>query len=177
MNKILFSKKYLHVILLILLSGMICFESYCQNTPDTLKGLNLYQLQLNRDTVDVRLKQVQDSILARENFVRDSILQRQQILDSLIFMQHSLQPILEAIHWTINDDIVSHTDEITIIGDSVLSDYVYYKLIFNPSEPYTPWKVRLNLNAKGIRFDVDNNTRKIKSIQAPYLNCSLKYAD
>jgi hypothetical protein len=161
--------------LLILIFSLICFAGYSQNIQDTLKQINKYQPQLEKDTANGRLKFIQDSIFAREKFVRDSILHHQQMKDSVTFLQGELQTLLEAVQWTVNEDIISHTEKINLIGDSALGNYIYYKLLFTPYEPYVPWKGQLDLNAKGIRFNVDKNSKKIQSIQSPFLNCSFKY--
>ncbi len=178
MDRKLYCKRLLRSMLMVV-SGLICFASYGQNETDTIKARNIYQPQLhiNQDSIDVRRKFVQDSIQAREQFVRDSILRRKQILDSLTFLQGELQPLLEAIHWTMKEDIISHADKIAIIGDSVLGDYVYHKLPLGLSDPFTPWKGSLSLNAKHTRFNVDKKTKKISTIQAPLLRCNLSYAN
>jgi hypothetical protein len=171
----LWNKIVLRCLPVIFISGMAGFTGYSQNVPDTLKGLNLYRPHLNKDTVTARLKFIQDSISARENFVRDSTAHRQQMRDSVTFLQGELQTLLEAVQWTVSDDILSHADEIPLIGDSALGDFVYYKLLLSPYEPYSPWKGQLNLQEKGIRFNVDKDSRKIKSIQSPFFNGNFTY--
>jgi hypothetical protein len=168
-------RTFLRSIIMVMMMMLTSFASYGLNIPDTMKRLNLYRPHLQKDTIVTLTKLQQDSILARENFVKDSILRHQQIMDSLIFLQGALQPLLDAVQWTITDDIISHTDKIAIIGDSVLSDYTYYKMLFVPTDPYSPWKGRFNLNAKGTHFNLDKNTKSIKSIQAPFLNCNFYY--
>ncbi len=164
--------------MLMVVLGLICFASYGQIETDTTKARNIYQpqLQMNQDSIEARRKFVLDSIRAREQFVKDSILRRKQILDSLTSLQGELQSVLEAMQWTINEDIISHADKIAIIGDSVLGDYVYHKLPLVLSEPFTPWKGSLSLNAKHIHLNVDKKTKKISLIKGPFL-CSLNYAN
>lgn len=175
MDRNLCYKKLLPGILML----MISLASHGQDKTDTTKAWNLYhpQQQLSKDTIDARAKFIQDSIQAREQFVRDSIQRRKQRLDSLAFLQGELQSVLEAIHWTVSDDIIDHADKITTIGDSALSDYVYHKLPLSLSEPYTPWKSRLSLNAKNIRFTFDKKTKKISMIKGHDLLCGLTYAN
>jgi uncharacterized membrane protein (UPF0127 family) len=159
--------------------SLICFSGYGQNEADTVKALNTYQpyRQLKEDTIDTREKFLQDSILARDQFVRDSILQKQRILDSLTLIQGELKPLLDAIQWTMKEDIISHSDNIDIEGDTGLGDYVYYKFPLSLSEPYTPWKGSISLNAKTFSLKIDQATRKISSIQSPSLRCNLNYAN
>ena len=178
MDRKLYYKRY-HRSKLMVALALLCFAGYGQDKTDTIKAWNLYQQpqQVYKDSIDARLKFVQDSIKVREQFVRDSIQRRKQILDSLIFLQTELQPLLEAIHWTYNEDIISHADKISLIGDSVLSDYGYHKLPLILSEPFTPWKGRLSLNAKQIRFYADKNAKKISAIKSPSLTCSLSYVN
>ena len=178
MDRKLYYKGLLRSVLMVVL-GLICFASHGQNETDNIKAGNIYQrqLQINQDSIDLRRKFVQDSIQARQKFVRDSILRRKQILDSLTFLQGELQPLLEAIHWTMKEDIISHADKIAIIGDSALGDYVYHKLPLGLADPFTPWKGSLSLNAKHIRFNIDKKTKKIITIQAPLLRCNLSYAN
>ena len=178
MDRKLYCKRLLRSMVMVVL-GLKCIISYGQNETDTLKMRNIYQphLQINQDSINARLKFVQDSIRARQQFVRDSILRRKQILDSLTFLKGELQPVLEAIYWTIKEDIVSHADKIAIIGDSVLGDYVYHFLPLGVAGPYAPWKGSLSLNAKQMHFNIDKKTKKISTIQSPSLKSSLNYAN
>ena len=144
-----------------------------------MKAGNIYppQLQINQDSIDARKKYVQDSIRIREQFVRDSVFRRKKILDSLTFLQVELPPLFEAILWTTSEEIISHADKISLIGDSVLGNYVYHKLPLGLSDPFTPWKGSLNLNAKHIHFNIDKINKKINTIKAPFLTGSLNYAN
>jgi hypothetical protein len=165
--------------MLMIALGLISIGSYGQDETDTTKAWNLYrpQQQINKDSIDARTRFIQDSIQAREQFVRDSTLRRKHILDSLTFLQGELQPLLEAIYRTTSEDIITHADNIAIIGDSVLGDFVYHKLPLILSEPYTPWKGRLSLNAKQIHFSIDQETKKISLIKGPSLLCGLSYTN
>jgi hypothetical protein len=164
--------------MLVGLPGMILFISICQSEANVIKAVNIFQQQeeIKLDSIDQRLKFLHDSVLTREQFVKDSILRRKQILDSLTFLQGELQYLLEAILRTTKEDIISHADKIAIIGDSVLSDYVYHKLLLALSGAYAPWKGRLSLNAKSFIFTFDKKTRKISKIQSPSMKCTLTYA-
>ena len=173
--------------MLIVISVITWNTSYGQVEPDTLKDWNLYRPQqqqeqdpkkINQDSTEMRMKFVQDSILAREEFIRDSIMRRQKILDSLTSLRDELQPLLEAVYWTTREDIISHADKITFIGDSTLNDYVYHKLPVTLADPYCPWKGRLSLAPKSIRFNIDNRTKKITRLEAsPALKCGFSYAN
>lgn len=167
--------------MLIVVLVLLSITTYSQVEPDTTKGWNLYrpQQQINQDSIDARLKFIQDSILAREQFVRDSIIRRKQILDSVTFLQNELPPLLEAIHWTTKEDIITHADKIAIIGDSALGDYHYYKLPLTLSDPYCPWKSMISLSPKNIRFTINENKKKISLIQvsAPLLKFNFTYAN
>jgi len=163
--------------ILMVVSGLICFASYSQNENDTIKARIITQPQINQDSVIARLKFIQDSIQARQKFVRDSIQHRKQMLDSVTFLQIELPPLLEAYYMANKEEIFAHGDKIAIIGDSVLGDYVYHKLPLVVSEPFTPWKGFLKLNAKNTRFTVDKKTNKISTIQSPSLKCSITYGN
>jgi hypothetical protein len=164
---------------MLIVPGLISIAAYSQTGTDTTKAWNLYrpQHQVNKDSIDARQKLVQDSILAREKFVRDSIQHRKQVLDSLTFLQTELQTLLQAVQWTTNEDIISHADKISIIGDTVLGDFVYYKLPLTLYGPYTPWKGSFSLNARQVRFTIDKKTNKIGTIQGPSLTCGFNYAN
>ena len=176
MNSRFYHKGFLRgmMMVLALLTNVLSFG---QPEHDTLTSKNVYQPQVNHDSIDARMNFVRDSIQAREKFVRDSVLRRKQILDSLVFLQVELQPLLEAIQWTMDEDIISRSDKIEILGDSVLGDFVYYKHPLILSDPFCPWKIRLKLNDKRLRFNVDKKSKKISTIQAPFLKCSLSYAN
>jgi hypothetical protein len=168
--------KILRRSMLMVVVSLICFISYGQNEPDTSKAWMLYrpQQQVNQDSIEARLKFVQDSI--REQFVKDSILRRERIMDSLAMLQRELQPLLETIHFIVKEDIVSYSEKIAVIGDSVLGDYVYHKLPLTLADPYCPWKERLSLAAKNFRFKVDESKQKISMLELPFLKCSFQYA-
>jgi hypothetical protein len=127
------------------------------------------------DSIKLRQQFIQDSITTRVKFVQDSVRHHQAVLDSLTFLQEDLQVLLNAYFRTVNEDIILHADRITIIGDSVLSNYVHTVLPFNTIQPFTPWKVRLNLTGKSIRIGVDKKLQRITSITAPFMKCSFTY--
>jgi hypothetical protein len=167
--------------------SLMSFVTYGQNQTDTIKTNSTYQRQINQDSLNIRRKFVQDSlarrkfiqdsIQAREKFVRDSIQHRKLIIDSLTFLKAELPRLLDAINWTTKDDIISHTEKIAIIGDSVLGDYVYHKLILILSEPYCPWKGRYSLAPKNFHVKIDNKTKKISELEAPSIKCNFYYAN
>jgi hypothetical protein len=191
----LFGKSALIGLLLVLIQS-IGIAGLCAQQTDTLKGRNLYnparleskdtiptlvltveKAKALADSIARREQFVRDSLVAREQFMKDSIQHRKQILDSLTFLQKELNGLLEAYLRTVKEDIILRPGKITIIGDSALSDYEYLILPFNTTQPYTPWKVRLDLTDKSIITGVDRNHRKITSIQAPFMRCSFAYGD
>jgi hypothetical protein len=165
-----------------------------QVATDTLRGKNLYNPERlsQKDTIDIppspvlpailsgdslatRLKFILDSIDAREKFISDSLIRRQRILDSLNFLQDELSGLLEAYLRTVKEEIIIENSGIEIVGDSMLGHYSYRILPFNLTQPYTPWKVALNLSDKRIAITVDNVQHKILSCKAPFMNCSFVY--
>src|SRR4030042_4312635 len=128
-----------------------------------------------QDSVAARMKFIQDSIIAREIFVRDSIMRRQRILDSVNFLKSELQRLLDASLRAIKEDIIIHQSKIKIIGDSVLSDYVYRILPFDLTKPFTPWKRSINLSDNPISINVDQTIHRITSVQSPSITCSFNH--
>lgn len=120
-----------------------------------------------RDSIAIREAFVRDSIIKREAFVKDSIAKRKRILDSLNFLKNSLPNYIEASLKTSSEDIIVNALPIQIIGDSILSDYTYNKLIFNLSKPYTPWNETLNLSTNPIKFKADPKAKNIVYIKFP----------
>jgi len=162
--------------MLIVVLMLLRVSGYSQVETDTTQGLNLYRSHLiNQDSLNTRQAFIRDSIQSREQFVRDSLLRRKMIHDSLTFLQKELQQVLEAIQWTIGDDIISHAANISIVGDSALSDYMYYKLPMGKTKPYTTWKGNVSLNAKHIRLYINKKNKKINAIRSASLVCSLTY--
>src|SRR6266540_3463582 len=101
--------------MLIVVLMLLRVSGYSQVETDTTQGLNLYRSHLiNQDSLNTRQAFIRDSIQSREQFVRDSLLRRKMIHDSLTFLQKELQQVLEAIQWTIGDDIISHAANISI---------------------------------------------------------------
>jgi hypothetical protein len=199
-------KKFHLWILVIFISSVSITNSYPQQYTDTLGGRNLYNPQRlgARDTIrvtpgepalqqsdsimELRLKFIQDSLLIREQFIRDSLLareqfvkdsiqRRQRMLDSLKFLQKELPGLLDAYLKTVKEDIIIYDNRISIIGDSVLSDYSYVFLLFNLTQPFTPWKVSYGLSGSRIKFLTDNASQRITSVQAPFMNCSFTYGN
>ena len=128
-----------------------------------------------RDSIIAREKFVRDSLIAREIFVRDSILKRQRILDSLNFLKSELPVLFEAALKSMKDDLMVQQSRIEIKGDSILSDYEYRILPFNLTQPYSPWKLKINLSDNPVKINVDEKIHKISSIQAPAFSCSFNY--
>jgi hypothetical protein len=191
---------------LFILAGFIAFaQLYSQNTPDTLKGKNIYnpdllrpkdttftedsldvmiqqirdsiqaRLKFIQDSIEARLKFIQDSIEAREKFIRDSIQRRQRILDSLNFLKAELPKLIDASLKTFIEDIIIDNDKLKIIGDSILSDYTCRILPFKLNQPFKPWKLTLNLSDNPVKINVDTIRHKIISIKSPIFNCSFNY--
>jgi hypothetical protein len=153
--------------------SFLCFTGFSQIENDTTHAINIYQPPIHKDSVEARQKFVLDSIHTREQFVKDSIQHKKQILDSVTFLQKSLQPFLEAIAWTMNEDLISHSGKIPIIGDTMLGNFIYNQLPLVLSGPFCPWKVTLRLTPKNIRYTVDQKTNKISSFQLSFLKCIL----
>jgi len=196
---------HFRILIMLMVYGWIPY-SFAQQNTDTLKGRNLYNPQRlgARDTIhmvpdkpalqpgdtlpEIRLKFIQDSLfareqfirdslLAREQFVRDSIQRRQRMLDSLRFLQRELPVLLDAYLKTVKEDIIMHDKGISIIGDTVLSDYRYVFLLFNLTQPFTPWKVSYGLTGDRIKILTDKDRQKITAVQAPFMNCSFTYGN
>ncbi|MGD2035353.1 MAG: hypothetical protein PVF73_09880 [Bacteroidales bacterium] len=153
---------------------------YQSESKDSLTDINQDSLdarfQFIQDSIEARMQFIRDSILAREKFVRDSIQRRKEILDSVTFLRAELPRLLEASLKTFSDDVIIHQNNIRITGDSMLSDYINYRLIFTIDQPYTPWKTRVNLSDKPIKIVIDTIAEKIIAIESPYFNCSYVYA-
>ncbi|MBN2274937.1 MAG: hypothetical protein JXK95_11430 [Bacteroidales bacterium] len=185
------------LILIIILIQAGVTASYARQTSDTLKGKHIYHPQQlgAKDTIisnvqtedtlfqpgdslqEIRLKYIRDSLLAREQFIRDSIQRRQRMLDSLNFLKRELPVLLDAYLKTIREDIIVHNNTVSIIGDSVLSDYSYVYLLFNLTQPYTPWKVRYKLTDNSVKIFTDKARQKIVSVQASFMNCTFSYGN
>jgi len=191
----LFSKNRLTGVVLILIKTIFITSIYAQQV-DTLIGKNLYnpqrlgvedtipasiltvkQAQAIADSIESRAQFVRDSLIAREQFVKDSIQHRQRIMDSLTYLQKELPALLEAYFRSVKEDIILRVGKITIVGDSVLSDYEYLMLPFSTTQPYTPWRASLALTDKSVKFYIDKKTKRISSIQAPFMRCSFAYGD
>jgi hypothetical protein len=140
-------------------------------------SLQLLRLQFIQDSILVREQFIRDSLLAREQFVRDSLQRRQRMLDSVSFLQRELPGLMDAYLKTIKEDIIIHENEISIVGDSALSDYSYVFLLFNLTQPYKPWKVSYGLSGDHIKIIADRDRQKIISVQAPFMNCSFTYGN
>lgn len=153
--------------------------SHAQYQTDTVKALNLYRppQKQTADTLDAGRKAMQDSIQAHQQFIRDSIQHRKQMLDSVTFLQAEIKPLLDAILWTTSDDIIMHSDKISIISDSSLGDYVYHKLPLILSEPYTPWRSKISFKGKQIKLTIDKKINKISSIRSSAITCNINYAN
>jgi hypothetical protein len=202
----MFGKRAFTGLVLILINAF-CITSLFAQQADTLKGKNLYNPQRlgSKDTIPagiriaepipstdgsfglhekfvvdsilIREQFVRDSVLVREQFVKDSILHRQRILDSLTFLQKELPGLLNAWFRTVKEEFILRAGKITIIGDSVLSDYEYLMLPFSITQPYTPWRARLSLTDNAFKLNIDKKIQKITSIQAPFMRCSFTYGN
>ncbi len=140
-------------------------------------SLQLLQQQFIRDSLLTREQFIRDSLLARQQFVRDSILRRQRMLDSVSYLKKELPLLLDAYLKTVREEFIIHEKMISIVGDSALSDYSYVFLLFNLTQPYTPWKVSHSLTGGHIQITVDKNRQKITAVQAPFMNCSFGYGN
>src|SRR4030042_5194558 len=174
----MFSKNIFIQLLIVLISLFCTTNSYTQQT-DTLRGKNLYRPVLQdiqdtikamppwvdsaqhvKDSLERRLQFVKDSIFTREQFVRDSLQRRQHILDSLTYLQHELNILLDVYFKTVREDIILRSNKIVIAGDSVLSDYAYLILSFSLTQPYTPWKAKYKLAGNSIKYITDSKIQK-----------------
>lgn len=133
------------------------------------------RLRFIEDSIQARMQFLQDSILARETFVRDSIARRERILDSLNVFVYHLPRLLDASMKAYSDEIIYRTTDIHIVGDSTLSNYEIFKLTFDFSSPFTPWKSVMNLSDKPPRFEYEAASGRIKSIKSPKLDCQFIY--
>ncbi len=158
-------------LLMILLGPLYVAGSFAQEISDTIRKPD----QSVIDSLEIRQQFVKDSLLAREIFVRDSVQRRLHILDSLTFLQKELPGLLEAYHRVYKEDIFLHGYDIKIIGDSVLGDYSYLILPFSLTQPYTPWKGRVSLSGDPVKINVDKQTQRITTIQAPLMKCSFAW--
>lgn len=129
------------------------------------------------DSLALRAQFVLDSTAARELFVIDSLRHRKQVLDSVTFLQKELPHLLNAWLRTVKEDIIVRTQQITITGDSALSDFTYLMLPFNLSDPYTPWKGEIALTGIPITIKTDKKTSKIVSVQSPFMKCTFGYGN
>lgn len=125
-----------------------------------------------RDSILARETFVRDSILAREQFVRDSLLRRQKILDSLNILRPQLQRLLEAYNKSVRDEIILKCNEIQLVGDSLLGDFIVHTLPFGVKDPYCPWRIKTSLNRKPIRISYDPESKKITSIHTSQFKAS-----
>ncbi|MBN2812619.1 MAG: hypothetical protein JXQ80_01010 [Bacteroidales bacterium] len=192
MKNLSFAKQILHCITWLI--ALCCVESLYAQETDTLKGRHLYRpaqaeeqdtlripaptdenLQRMLDSLALRQQFIRDSLLAREKFVRDSIARRQRMRDSVVFLQHGVQPVLEAWARTVKDDIIYRTFPIPIDGDSALGDFVYLTMPFGVSDPYVPWKMAISLNGPRVRFEADKKTGKVMALQTPQVRSSFVY--
>ena len=132
-------------------------DNYKQQTAqsDTINGE-----QVSLDSIRRREAFVRDSIEKRMAFVRDSLLRRKQIRDSVHFLKNNLPRLINASLRTNTNEIILPGKPVMVIGDSILTDYVYQKLIFSFSDPYRPWESSINLSTKPVRFKVDT-VRKV----------------
>jgi hypothetical protein len=161
-------------ITLVVFAGILLFFS-AHAQQDTLH-INTRDLFVN-DSLQQRQQFITDSLLARELFVKDSIESRQKRFDSLEFLRNEFLFLFDAYFRTVNDDIIVSNAGVSIVGDTALSDYVYTILPFAMNQPYAPWKVRLNLNNKGIQYKVDQKTRHIVSVQSKFMTSSFSYGN
>ncbi len=171
-------KNFLCLLLIIQAGTFFCaINSNAQEVNDTIivPKQSLEDSLRIADSLAVRMQFVRDSLIAREQFVRDSIRLRQQRLDSLAFLKKDLQDLLYAYFRSTKDDIILHTYDIEIIGDSALGDFTYFLLPFSVSQPYVPWKFRATLTGNRVKINIDKELRKITSIQAPQVKCSFSY--
>jgi len=128
-----------------------------------------------QDSIEVRMQFIRDSIAAREAFVRDSIARRERKLDSLNFLQKSVPGLLEASVKTISEEIIITIKNPSITENLTLTDFYYITLPFDYTRPYTPWKCSLDLSDKPVKIVVDDNHKKITSIQSPLFNFTYEY--
>jgi len=133
--------------------------------------------QIIRDSILLREQFVRDSLLAREQFVKDSLIRRKEILDSVIYLQKELKILAEAYFRAVKDDIILRCYDIPIIGDSALGDFVYLTLPFGVKDPYSPWKSKIVLTGKAVRFTYDPKQNKINAIHTPQFRAAFKAYD
>ncbi|MBN1117299.1 MAG: hypothetical protein JXA77_08860 [Bacteroidales bacterium] len=127
------------------------------------------------DSLSAREEFIRDSVLAREAFVRDSIARRQQIIDSLTQLTAQLPRLLDASLKALSEEIIFRTTAIRIVGDSTLNDFAAYKLTYDFTAPYTPWKILINLSDKPPVFRFDKPGGRITGIESPQFTCNYTY--
>lgn len=175
------------VLVLIVFTGSVYLTGLsAQQAADTLKGKNLYRpnkpfiqdtTNKDRDAIERRLQFTKDSLFAREQFMKDSVQRRVRMLDSLVFLQKELKVLLDVYFRTVSEDVILRSNDITIIGDSILGDYTFLILPFGSNQPYTPWKLKYKLPGTSFQYTVDKSREKITSVQAPFMNCSIAYGN
>jgi hypothetical protein len=179
--------------LLLFVCLFICSFIDAQNDMDTLQGRNIYRPkdmakdtlsvmvmdelypQPSQDSILARIQFVKDSTEARERFIQDSLLARQKILDSLNFLKSELPRLFDALQKMAMDEMVVYSDKLTIIGDSILSNYNSIILPFSLDKPFSPWKSIINLSDKPVKINTDKALHKITYVEAPFIRCAFIY--
>lgn len=170
----------LRKIIIIILAMFSLFAANAQFNTDSLQTTTVQNDTINPDIDSAFIKRqefIRDSILAREQFVRDSILVREQfvrdslhkrklILDSVSFLKKELPGLLDAALKSASEVFIISTQDIYIIGDSMLSDFTYRLLAQNLSSPYAPWRSKISLSKNDIKVTVDTINRVITNFKA-----------
>ncbi|MBN2818510.1 MAG: hypothetical protein JXP36_06055 [Bacteroidales bacterium] len=154
-----------------------------QLIPDSLSAEDLMQIhdslflreQFIQDSLLARQLFVQDSIQKREIFVRDSIMKRQRILDSLNYLKNELPKLVNAALYSLSDEFIIFSNDISIIGDSMLSRYIYMRMPFSFNKPFMPWRSEIDFTGGSIAIDIDTNKKLIKSIRGKDLDWFFDY--
>ncbi|HLO58483.1 MAG TPA: hypothetical protein VK179_07060 [Bacteroidales bacterium] len=115
---------------------------------------------------------VLDSVLARERFVQDSLARHQRIHDSVVFLKNELNRLLPAYYTATADEIILRFRDMSVIGDTAVSDFVCITMPFSVRDPFTPWKTRFSADNKIFKYKVDERSGQLISFQTPRLKAT-----
>lgn len=166
--------------IIIIALGILSFSTaFAQINQDTTQNTKLIiQNDSNAvfsDSALIAEQHRMDSIAQREKFVKDSLYRRAQILDSVVFLKKELPRLIDAAIKTVNEEIIVYTDPVNIIGDSALSDFTYRILSQKIEDPYSPWRVNIQLKGKSFRIKTDTIKKEIISVRSPEISYSFDY--
>lgn len=118
---------------------------------------------------------IRDSLIAREKFIKDSLYRRKLILDSVRFLKLNLPKLVEAAVKSYEEEIIIFTEPVKIIGDSMLSNFIYRTLSQKIDKPYTPWKIVIKLSGNSFKIKTDTLNNKISYMRTPEISYAFDY--